>query len=173
LPAATPFSEPNHLFRGLGGTRFELISPSGGTAAGRIDNTRAVAFADYDLDGGVDAVVVNNGGQARLLHNVVGARQGWLALEVLDRNGCEANGARIAVVVGDRIQWRLVGRAASYLASNEGLVHVGIGDNTTVNELIVYWPDGGETSYGPLPGRAAYSLRRGEPAAVRLSPRGR
>ena len=169
LPAATPFSEPNQLFRGLGGFRFELVAPDGGTAIRRIDNTRAVAFADYDRDGGIDAVVVNNGGRARLLHNVVGARQGWLALEVLDRDGNEAIGARVAVMAGDRIQWRTVSRAAGYLTSNNGVVHFGIGDETAVNEVIVYWADGGETSYGPLQGRAAYSLRRGKSAAARLS----
>jgi hypothetical protein len=160
-PAATPFSEPNQLFRGLGGARFELVAPGGGTATQLIDNTRAVAFADYDLDGGVDAIVVNNGGQARLLHNVVGATQGWLALEVLETNGCEAIGARIAVVVGDRIQWRTISRASSYLTSNSGVMHVGLRDTTTINDVIVHWADGTQTSYGPLQGRATYSLRRG------------
>ena len=169
LPAATPFSEPNQLFRGLGGFRFELVAPDGGTATRRIDNTRAVAFADYDRDGGIDAVVVNNGGRARLLHTVVGARQGWLALEVLDRDGNEAIGARVAAMASDRIQWRTVSRAAGYLTSNSGVVHFGIGDETAVNKVIVYWADGGETSYGPLQGRATYSLRRGESAAARFS----
>ena len=91
-PLETPFSEPNHLFRGLGGIRSEPVAPSGGTAMQSIDNTRAVAFADYDRDGGVDAVVINNGGRARLLHNVAGAEHGWLALEVLDADGHEALG---------------------------------------------------------------------------------
>jgi hypothetical protein len=166
LPAATPFSEPNQLFRGLGGTRFEPVSPSGGTATQRIDNTRAVAFADYDRDGGVDAVVVNNGGRARLLHNVVGAKRGWLELEVLEADGSEAVGARVAVIAGDRIQWRTVSRASSYLASNSGVVHFGIGEETQVNEVTVHWADGDETNYGPLPGRAAYSLRRGVATAT-------
>ena len=114
-------------------------------------------------------MIVNNGGRARLLHNVVGASHGWLALEVLGRDGREASGARIAVVAGDRIQWRAVSRASSYLASNTGMVHVGIGDEAVVNEVIVYWADGGETSYGPLQARAAYSLRRGVSTAVLLS----
>jgi len=160
-PAAAPFSEPNQLFRGFGSTRFELVVPSGGTETQVIDNTRAVAFADYDLDGGVDAIIVNNGGRARLLHNVVGANRGWLALEVLEAAGSEATGARIAVVVGDRMHWRTVGRASSYLASNSGLVHVGLGDETTVDDVIVHWADGLQTRYGPLRGRAVYSLRRG------------
>ena len=161
LPAAIPFSEPNQLFRGLGGVRFEPVTPSGGTATQRIDNTRAVAFADYDLDGGVDAIVVNNGGWARLLHNVIGAKQGWLELEVRGRDGFEAIGARVEVVAGDRVQWRTVGRASSYLTSNSAVVHIGVGNDSVIDEVIVHWPDGSTTSYGPLQGRAVYSLRRG------------
>jgi hypothetical protein len=160
-PLATPFSEPNQIFRGFGNTRFELVAPSGGTASHVIDNTRAVAFADYDRDGGVDVIVVNNGGRARLLHNVVGPKQSWLSLEVLETNGAEAIGARIAVVIGDRMQWRTVSRAASYLTSNNGLIHVGMGDATIVDEVIVHWADGSQTSYGALQGRETYSLQRG------------
>jgi len=96
LPVTSPFSEPNLLFRGLGGIRFKLVNPGGGTANQRIDNTRAVALADYDRDGGVDAVLVNNGGPARLLHNVAGAGRGWLALELRESNGREAIGALIS-----------------------------------------------------------------------------
>lgn len=168
-PAATPFSEPNQVFRGNGEVQFELADPPGGTTTGLIDNTRAVAFADYDRDGGIDAVVVNNGGKARLLHNVVAAKQGWLTLELLEADGSEALGARAAVLVNDRIQWRTVSRSAGYLTSNSGLLHFGTGEATDVSEVLVYWADGGETSYGPLPGRAAYSLKRGVSSAVRLS----
>ena len=166
LPAATPFSEPNHLFRGLGGTRFEQVTPSGGTAIQIIDNTRAVAFADYDQDGGIDAVVVNNGGRARLLHNVAGAERGWLTLEVLDADGREAYGASVSVVIDSRKQWRTVNRSGSYLASNSGMLHFGLGDAATAGEVRVYWTDGSETNFGSLPGRAAYSLKQGESKAV-------
>jgi hypothetical protein len=169
LPAESPFSEPNQLFRGLGGIRFKLVDPGGGTVQQLIDNTRAVAFADYDRDGGVDVVLVNNGGRARLLHNVIGAKRGWLALEVLAMNGNEATGARVEVLHGDRVQWRTVNRAYSYLASNDGVLHFGMGDETSVKEVIVHWADGGETSYGPLQARVSYTLRQGESVAVQLS----
>ena len=165
-PAETPFSEPNQLFRGLGGGRFEAVIPAGGTAMQRIDNTRAVAFADYDLDGGIDVVVVNNGGRARLLHNVAGAGRGWLALAVLGADGTEALGARVAIEADGNIQWRTVNRSGSYLASSSGVLHFGIGNATAVNEVRVYWPDGSETSYGSLPGHAAYSLQQGVSGAV-------
>jgi len=169
LPTTRPFSEPNHLFRGMGGTQFEAVTPSGGTRREIIDNTRAVAFADYDRDGGVDVLVVNNGGRVRLLHNVVGRQQGWLRLELLDANGSEALGARVAVTLGDRTQWRTVNRAASYLSSNSGMIHIGTGDASTISELRVYWADGDETNYGSLAASAAYSLQRGVPQAVRLN----
>ena len=169
LPAETPFSEPNQLFRGLGGIQFELVEPGGGTVQQLIDNTRAVAFADYDRDGGIDAALVNNGGRARLLHNVMGARGGWLALEVLEMAGNEASGARVEVTHGDRVQWRTVNRASSYLASNDGVLHFGIGDEVSVKNVTVHWVDGGKTSYGSLQARASYTLRRGEPVATQLS----
>lgn len=169
LPAKAPFSEPNQLFRGLGRVQFKVVDPAGGVANQLIDNTRAVAFADYDRDGGVDLVVVNNGGQARLLHNVIGSRQAWLALEVLDSHGNEALGAHIEILVGDRVQWRTVKRAASYLASNDGVLHFGLANEKVVDKVIVHWLGGGETSYGPLQVCEVYSLRRNEPVAIQLS----
>ena len=92
-----------------------------------------------------------------------------MALEVLETNGCEAIGAHIAVVIDDRIQWRTISRASSYLTSNSGVMHVGLRDTTTVNDVIVHWADGGQTSYGPLQGRATYTLRRGVSTAIRRS----
>lgn len=169
LPTPVPFAEPNHLFRGLGANRFELVDPGGGTAVEHFDNSRAVAFADYDGDGGIDMAVVNNGGQARLLRNMAGAGRGWLKLEVAGENGSEATGARIRVLSGDRLQWRTVGRAASYLASNSAVAHFGLGDEKEADEVVVYWPDGGETKYGPLPGRTTYSIRKGDATARPVS----
>ena len=166
LPAATPFAEPNQVFRGVGGTRFEPVSPPGGTAGDLIDTTRAVAFADYDGDGDLDAVVVNNGEPARLLRNRVGAGQNWISFEILDRDGVEALGARVAVGGAGGTQWRTVNRAGSYLASSSGRVHFGLGDATEAAQVTVYWPGGGETDYGPLAGRKAWTLRRGEAVAT-------
>lgn len=169
LPLETPFAEANHLFRGMGSAQFKLVDPTGGVASQVIDNTRAVAFADYDQDGGVDVVLVNNGGDLRLLKNMVGTNQAWLVLEVLESQGNEAVGARVEILYGDRVQWRTVNRAASYLASNDGMLHFGLGNEEVVNKVIVHWLDGSETSYGPLQARKGYLLRRGKLTAVQLS----
>jgi hypothetical protein len=169
LPTPVPFAEPNHLFRGLGSNRFEMADPGGGTGIEHIDNSRAVAFADYDGDGGIDMAIVNNGGRARLLRNLAGAGHGWLKLEVAGEDGSEAIGARVRVLSGDRVQWRTVSRAGSYLASNNAVAHFGLGKETRADEVVVHWPDGSETNYGPLKGRAAYSVRKGRSAAMPLS----
>lgn len=161
LPTPIPFAEPNHLFRGLGGARFELVATGGGTSSEVIDNSRAVAFADYDLDGAIDIVVVNNGGPARLLRNVSGSENGWLRLQVLNEDGSEAIGARVQLLSGEGVQWRTISRGGSYLASNSAMAHFGLGGQEAIDDVIVHWPDGAQTHFGPLQLRAAWSLRRG------------
>ena len=51
----------------------------------------------------------------------------------------------------------------SYLTSVEDDIKSGI------SEVIVYWADGAETSYGSLSAGAVYSLQRGVSTAVRKS----
>ena len=55
--AADPYAEPNLLFRGVTGGRFEEVSPRGGTAPPLVATSRAAAFGDLDNDGGIDIVV--------------------------------------------------------------------------------------------------------------------
>lgn len=172
--AEAPFAEPNQLFQGTDAGRFEHITPDGGAIPVRIDNTRAVAFADYDQDGGVDAVLLNNGGRVRLLRNLTGSKNGWLTLALLETDGTEAIGARATVSNGaGRPQSRTVNRSSSYLSSNSSHLHFGLGGEVSATRVVVHWADGSETDYGSLPPRAAYSLSKGNPEPVRLYPTAR
>ena len=80
--------------------------PRGGTSGEVMDNTRATAHADYDNDGDIDVVVVNNGGRARLLKNVAGDRGNAVRFRVLDEAGREAIGARVRIGSEADQQWR-------------------------------------------------------------------
>ena len=83
--AKDPYAEPNLLFRGVTGGRFEEVSPRGGTAQPLIATSRAAAFGDLDNDGGIDIVVSNRDAAPYLLRNVAPNRGHWLALRVLER----------------------------------------------------------------------------------------
>jgi hypothetical protein len=156
------FAEPNQLFRGLGKGRFREVLPMGGSWPTLVENSRAAAFADYDRDGDVDILVVNNGGRATLLANRAGQRGRWIRFRIFNRYGQEAVGAQVQVVVQGRSQWRVVGRAYSYQSSNEPHVHFGLGSANRVDDVRVVWPGGAAESFGSRDDGQVVELRQGE-----------
>jgi hypothetical protein len=157
-----PFSEPNQLFRGLGNTRFEEVMPRGGTAIPFIENSRAAAFGDYDGDGDIDILIVNNNGPARLLKNQVGDRGHWIMFRVLNRHGLDASGAMVRITAAGKSQWRPVQWAYSYLASNDPRVHFGLGEASSIEEVVVVWPGGQWESFGSSQADDIHELREGK-----------
>ena len=167
-----PYAEPNQLYRGLGGTRFELVGE--GTAAPVIGSSRGVAFGDLDEDGDVDVVVVDRDAGVKLLRNVAPKKGGWIGFRALTRGRIDAVGAalrlttRYAVGEGDAkqerelVQWRFLDRHYSYLASNDPRVHLGVPQGHTVVSVAVRWP--GETELADFGARepgSYHELRQG------------
>lgn len=159
--SSDPYAEPNLLLRGLPGPRFEEALPRGGTATLLTGTSRAAAFGDIDNDGGIDIVVVNRDAAPYLLHNIVGHRGHWSLLRVLDQHGRDALGAELTMRVGDRLVRKDVRAAYSYLASNDPRVHVGLGTETSVRDLVVRWPDGVREGFGDVAADRIVTLRRG------------
>jgi hypothetical protein len=142
LFSSDPYAEPNLLFRGLAGPRFEEVKPRGGTASLLVGTSRAAAFGDIDNDGAVDIIVANRDGQPYLLHNVAGRSGHWVLFRIVDEHGRDAFGARLTMKVGSATVAGEVRAAYSYLAGNDPRVHVGLGRETTVRDVIVQWPGG-------------------------------
>ena len=99
---------------------------------------RGAAFADYDLDGDMDAIVVNHGEAPSLLRNDGGDAGAWLAVAL----PADPVGARVRVVSGGRTLVRWLGAQSSYLSQNGPVMHVGLGDASSVDSLEITWPDG-------------------------------
>ncbi|NOT30771.1 MAG: CRTAC1 family protein [Planctomycetes bacterium] len=149
VEGADPFAEPDQLFRGLAGTRFEEVLPRGGVVPSLIDNGRGAAFGDYDNDGDVDVAVSNNGGRLHLLRNVA-ARGHWIQLRVLDARGSDALGASLSIQSGTRRFARTVRVAYSFCSSNDPRVHLGLGASAEPVTVSVRWLDSTQQSFGPL-----------------------
>lgn len=156
------FAEPNLVFRGMPGPRFDEVLPRGGTRELLVATSRAAAFGDVDQDGGLDILVVNRGGPAHLLRNVVPDRGNWIRIRVLEEHGRDAEGARVRVRFGEQTAWREVRAGFSYLACHDPAVHLGLGRETEVQEIEVHWVDGGTQSFGPFQGSRTVTLRRGD-----------
>ena len=159
--SADPYAEPNLLFRGLPGGRFEEVKPRGGTTRVLVATSRAAAFGDIDNDGGIDVLVANRDGPPHLLHNIVRTRGHWIQFKVIDESGRDALGATVTAALEQRRIRRDVMAAYSYLASNDPRVHIGLGSETRVRDVAVRWLDGRIELFGEFAADRIVTLQRG------------
>lgn len=138
-----PLGQPNQLFRNTGNGRFVEVVEQAGANFQLLEVGRGAAFGDVDNDGDTDVLVTNSNGPARLLLNQLGNRNHWLGLRLVTKNGRDALGAQVEVVVKkNQVLRRRVRTDGSYLSANDPRVLVGLGNVTQVEAVRIRWPDG-------------------------------
>ena len=136
------YAEPPHLFRNLGGGKFQEVTATLGAAFASPKVARGAAFADIDNDGVLDVLITTNGGPAHLYHNDGGANHSLrIKLEGTksNRNGI---GATVRLISGKDQQWQIVHSGSSYLSQSELVLTFGLGDKTKADSIEVQWPSG-------------------------------
>ncbi len=130
----------NRLFRNDGEAGFVDVTTYPVNDAGR---GWSAGWADYDRDGRLDLYLGNDGSWNKLFRNGCGGAGHWLEVNL---RGVQSNsfgvGARVRVVAGGRTQVREVGCGSGYLSQDQITAHFGLGDDSTVDSLTVYWPSG-------------------------------
>jgi hypothetical protein len=151
-----PLHQKKQLFHNLGNGKFEESTAAGGPAFELSEVGRGLAAGDLDGDGAIDFVVNNNNGTLRIFRNQVGAANPWFGLRLVTSQR-DAYGARVEVrrKNGPPI-WRRVRADGSYLSANDPRVLVGLGNNTDIESLTVYWPDGAREGF-PIPPQRRYT----------------
>ena len=135
---------PNSLFRNQGNGRFEDVSKTAGADFQLAGQYRGVAFADFDNDGRLDAVVANVNGSARLFHNVTSNPGHWLALKLTGtRSNRDGIGAKVVVTLLSGHQlYNHCSTSVGYASSSEPLVRFGLGKESGVKLIEIHWPSG-------------------------------
>jgi hypothetical protein len=161
------FAQLNSLYERVAPGRFVDVSAEAGPALARAGVSRGLAVGDLDGDGGLDYVVVDNEGPVQVARNETPDRGHWLSLWLEGRQASRsAIGAVIEARVGERSMIRELRGASSYLSVSARRIHLGLGEATQVDELLIRWPGGQEQRLGPLEADARYRVVEGEAAQV-------
>ncbi|MEM6804831.1 MAG: VCBS repeat-containing protein [Bacteroidota bacterium] len=136
--------KPNYFFQNQGNLEFSNISADLGMDS-LLTASNGAAYADFDADGDLD-LLINNVDQPALLlknHAIEKGSGNYLQIQI---EGPHANpqgiGTRIEALLGDTLLLRELYTTRGYLSAIDPLIHLGIADKPSVDELRVKWPDG-------------------------------
>ena len=156
------FKQIPHLFRNQGGGKFESVGPSVGPAFNVAQVARGAAYGDYDRDGDLDVLIVNNGGPARLLRNDGGNKNHWLTIRT---QGMKANkdgiGAVVRVETADGVSVQTVHSGSSYCSQSDLALTFGLGKNTAAKSIQVEWPSGTKDRIANVKGDRFVTIQEG------------
>jgi hypothetical protein len=157
------YAQPPHLFRNLGGGRFEDVAPLC-PALSEPMVARGAAFGDFDGDLDLDILVNTVGDRARLFRN--DSADGHRALRVRLEGGAGSNrdgfGAEVRVRAGglEQVAWPHSG--GSYASQSEAVLTFGLGTAKAADELTVLWPSGKRSVLAGVPAGTSITVREAE-----------
>jgi hypothetical protein len=130
------YRERNSVFANAGGT-FRDVSDEAGLLP--VKAHRGAAFADFNGDGRIDAVVSALGEQAELWENVSPGAQHWIAIRLV---GTKSNRDGIGAQVRVGTQFAEMTTTVGYASSADGPLHFGLAGIAVVPKIEIRWPSG-------------------------------
>ncbi|MEX0876696.1 MAG: FG-GAP-like repeat-containing protein [Phycisphaerales bacterium] len=115
-------------------------------------NGRGLVHLDYDRDGDLDLVFIDNFGPARIYRNDLEPREfsRFLRIDInTDSHPCLAPmgyGTRVIATYNGAEHLRVIDGASSYLGQSELTVHFGLELTETIHEIRFEWADGSVTT---------------------------
>jgi len=156
------YAEPPHLFRNLGGGKFEEVTQSLGAAFSSPKVARGAAYADINNDGALDVLVTTNGGRAYLFRSEGGTNHSLRVKLAGVKSNRDGIGAVVRVASGKDQQWQMVHSGSSYLSQSELVLTFGLGDATKADSVEVEWPSGQRDKVANLAAGATVTIQEGK-----------
>jgi len=149
--ATTSVLDPDRLFVNNGDKTFTMMDSTIG-----INNelpSRGAAYSDYDMDGDIDIIsvvfdkpsfgLIN---QTVLYENITETENNWVGIKL---EGTQVNrdayGSKIYVHTPNNTYLRELSGGSSFCSHNTSTIHIGIGEETIVDSIVIIWTGGEHT----------------------------
>lgn len=134
----------NYIFKNNSDLTFSKKNQEWGITAPSVST--AAAYADFDADGDLDLVVCNQNEPISLYQNQLELNTNQSHFLKVKLKGAGANtqalGAKVLIETADGHQYQELCPVRGYQASVENILFFGLGKQTSVKKLSIYWPDG-------------------------------
>ena len=141
---------PNLLYLNQGNGTFIEVSSSAGVVGSLLGIGDTATTVDFDNDGFLDIFVTNGhggipyakNGTNQLFRNI-GNQNHWIEIDLIGtKSNRDGIGAKIITTAGGVSQLREQSGGMHDKAQNHQRIHFGLGNNTLVDRIVVYWPSG-------------------------------
>lgn len=127
----------NYWFENKGNWDFENQAASSGL--NQLTFSTGSAYGDLDNDGDLELVVNNQNDYAAIYKN--NSRELGIG-NFLQLDLGSAFGAKVKLYLGDRMQYQEYQPVKGYLSSVSSIVHFGLGSDSQIDSLEIFWPNG-------------------------------
>ncbi len=156
------YAEPPHVFRNLGGGKFQEVTEALGANFASPKVARGAAYADVDNDGSLDVLLTTNGGRAFLFHNEGGANHSLRVKLVGTKSNRDGIGAVVRLRTGAEPQWQMLHSGSSYLSQSELVLTFGLGGAAMADSVEVDWPSGQVDRLTKVAGNQTITIQEGK-----------
>jgi hypothetical protein len=136
---AAEYKLTNSVFVNAGNGVFKDATAGSGLEAEEPRAHRGCAFADFNRDGRIDAVVASLQGAAELWENVTPGGNSWLILQLRGKKS-NRDGIGAEVRIGNQLNHMT--SSVGYVSSSHFGVHFGTGKLARVEKVEIRWPSG-------------------------------